>query len=205
MSTFNTTERWGWLAKAFHWIIGLAIIGMLGFGLYIAEMLGPYEKPGPVTLHKTIGLIILGLVVLRILWRLINRRSPAMPPDSRPWERLAAHGGHLALYVLMVLMPLSGWLSVSSAPMSVTMTVLGVEIPPLTTPQDAAALLQSLGVVTADDDMEAMSQSWGFLKSVHAITGKLLILVVLGHVAAALKHHFINRDNILSRMLPFGR
>lgn len=202
----NTPERWGALAKFFHWGIALLIFGMFGFGLYIAEVLQNLEKIGPTNLHKSVGLIVLVLVAARLIWRAVGGKGPKLPRHMPFWEKGVAHLGHLALYVLMILMGLSGWWSVSASPLTTPVQIFDwVTLPHLTTPQAAAELAKSLGAIDANlSGNRAMAASWVFWKQVHAAVAWALVLVALGHAAAGLKHHFWDKDGVLRRMLPFG-
>lgn len=202
----NTQERWGAVAKFFHWGIALLIFGMFGFGLYIAEVLVDFEKIGPTTLHKSIGLLFLFLVAARLVWRFLGGRAPRLPAHMPLWEKGFAHLGHLALYVLMILMGLSGWWAVSASPLTTPVQIFNwVTLPHITTPQAAADLAKSLGAI--DENLRgnrALAASWVFWKQIHATVAWALVLVALGHAAAGLKHHLWDKDGTLRRMLPFG-
>ena len=79
MALFNSTTRWGWLAKLLHWVVAFGMIGMIAYGIYIDDWLDDYAKLGPIRIHKSIGMILLGLVAVRLIWRGLNRTSPALP------------------------------------------------------------------------------------------------------------------------------
>ncbi len=202
----NTPERWGALAKFFHWTLALLILGLFFFGLYIADVLKGFDKIAPTNLHKSLGLIVLFLALARIFWRFAGGAAPKLPLHMPFWEKGAAHLGHLALYVLMILMPLSGWWSVSASPLTTPVKIFDwLTLPHLTTPQAAAQLAQSLGLIGAElTGSRLMNASWNLWKEVHGAIAWGLVLVVAGHALAALKHHFVNRDGVLRRMLPFG-
>ena len=115
MSLRNTTTGWGWLARLFHWVIGGVIIFLIGLGFYTAEIVTDvYEQFGLVQIHKSWGFLVFFLVLARLVWRVVNP-TPKLPDDMPPIERFGAHAGHIALYALMIVMPLSGWLMASAS------------------------------------------------------------------------------------------
>jgi cytochrome b561 len=140
-------------------------------------------------LHKSTGLIVLALSVLRVLWRLINV-VPPLPASTPLWQRWAAHGSHFLFYVLIIIIPLSGWAVASSSPLGIPIVWYGqFEIPYLPGTQGFA-------------DQKAAET---FFKGIHELLGDAMIFLVTLHVLAALKHQFWDRDTILRRMLPFTR
>ena len=184
----NSERRYGSVAVTLHWLIALAIIGMLILGKYMADL--PNSDPSKfdlIQLHKSFGISILALSVLRLAWRLVNK-VPPLPPQMPAWERYAAHASHFLLYVLMIGIPLSGWAMVSASPLGIPTIWFGqFEIPHLPG-------LQGLADQRATTDQ---------LKEVHELLGNLMIALLLIHVGAALKHHLWDRDDVLTRMLPF--
>lgn len=178
----NAPARYGSTAIALHWIAGLAIIGNLAFGLYMVDLPLSPAKLRYYSWHKWAGVAIFVLSAARLAWRL---RHPAPPlPDGMPaWQRRAANASHHALYALFFAAPLSGWLFSSAAGFQ---TVF-------------------LGVLPIPDLLPKNRELADVLKIVHrTITWSLAGLVAL-HVAAAIKHHVVDRDDVLSRMLPFIR
>ena len=166
-------------AISLHWLIALLILPAFTLGLYMHELpLSPY-KLRLYSYHKWLGVTVFLLVCFRLYWRLTHR-PPALPDSMPRWERLAAEGVHYLLYALMLLIPLSGWL-MSSAKGFQTVWFGVLPIPDLVG-KDAA-----LGET---------------LRAVHEYLNLTLIVVAIGHVAAALKHHFIDRDGLLFRMWP---
>lgn len=182
----NTRVAYGIVAIALHWTIATLIIGMLGFGLYMVTL--PLFDPATYTLyqlHKSIGFVVLALVTLKILWKLTGT-TPELPAEMPLWEKVAAHLGHLALYTLMILLPLSGWLLVSSSPLGLPSVFFNLfQVPHLPTPE----FLGQKADVSA------------FFTAVHGWAAYAFIAVILVHVGAALKHYFISKDRILQRML----
>ena len=174
MSTHYTTT-----AKALHWGIALLIFGMLGLGVYMTDLALSPAKLQVYAWHKWTGVTVFALVALRLLWRLIHR-PPALPGHVGRIERFVAHAGHHLLYVLMFAIPLSGWL-MSSAKGVQTVWFGVLPIP------DLLARDKALGEL---------------LQTVHMSLNLCLVVLVLGHVGAALKHHFVDKDEVLARMLP---
>lgn len=166
-------------AKTLHWVIAILILGLLGLGFYMQGLPLSPSKLKLYSWHKWAGVTTFLLVVLRLAWRAGNP-PPALPAHMPRLHQLAAHAGHFALYVLMLAIPLSGWL-MSSAKGFQTVWFGVLPIPDL------------LGRDKALGDL---------LLTTHLGLNLALIAVLLGHVGAALKHHFIDRDDILTRMLP---
>ena len=182
MTVKNTSERWGSVAKFFHWSIAVLVIGMLALGLYMAEL-----PPVPSTfrlfaLHKSFGMIVLALMVLRLLWRSFNARPEEMAAYKQ-WERILARIIHWFLYAAVIAMPLSGWIMSSAKNFHVG--VFGLfTLPDLVGPDKALA-----------------EQAEEF----HETLAWCIIAALALHVVGALKHHIIDRDSTLRRMLPFAK
>jgi cytochrome b561 len=166
-------------AIALHWLMAVLILGSFGVGLYMSDLPLSPTKLQIYSWHKWAGVTAFLLVLLRIVWR-ATHVPPPLPAAMPRWQQLAAHGGHALLYLLMIAIPLSGWL-MSSAKGFQTVYFGVLPIP------DLLAKNKELGDV---------------LKGVHETLNFLMIAIVVGHVGAALKHHFIDRDDILTRMAP---
>lgn len=166
-------------AKALHWLMALMLFAMLALGFYMQGLPLSPEKLQLYSWHKWAGVTIFLLVLFRLAWR-FTHRPPALPANMPKPMQLAAHAGHLALYGLMLAIPLSGWL-MSSAKGFQTVWFGFLPLP------DLLAKDKALG---------------DLLQTVHVSLNLLMLVVVAGHVGAALKHHFIDRDDILTRMLP---
>ena len=170
----------------FHWIIGLMIIGNLAGGLLMGGLL---DSPDParkqlgfqvIQIHKSIGLTVLLLSLLRLGWRLAHP-VPSLPDHMTPMERLLARTTHYAFYALMLLMPLTGWAMASTGKEQFPILWFGLfEVPHL--PLDRA-----MG---------------GFFAESHTVLGWVTIATLALHIAGALKHHYLDRDDVLARMLP---
>ncbi len=181
MSLRSNDQQWGTLAKTFHWLMALAILGNGLFGLLMDLARSPMQKINWLALHKSIGLTVLGLFALRLLWRALDRR----PPDETAprWQQLTAHLVHGVLYLMMAAIPLSGWWFNSLAGKPLQWFKL-FSVPALAGKSDALAHVA---------------------RDLHEYLFWLLMLVLVVHVGAALKHHLVHRNNVLRRMLPFGR
>jgi len=174
----NTPGRYRSPAIALHWLIAILIFGGYGLGLFMHELPASAEKLQYYSWHKWAGITVFLLAVLRAGWRLTH---PAPPLVSGPrWEHWAAHGAHLALYLLMLTIPLSGWLH-SSALGYQTVYFGRLPIPDLIGKNKALA---------------------DFFGDAHEYLNYALLAVLLLHAAAALQHHWLRRDDVLRRMLP---
>ncbi|MBS0584256.1 MAG: cytochrome b [Proteobacteria bacterium] len=180
MSLKSDAQRWGSLAKFFHWTIVLLIIVQGVLGLYMVEL---PKKPSIIpyyNLHKSVGMIVLALAVLRLAWRAFDPR-PAEPASTPHWQALGARAGHALLYGLLFAVPLSGWWFDSVTALR-PMAFFGLfEIPHIAAPNPELKQLAHA------------AHEWGFW---------LLVLVACGHAAMAFVHQFVNRDGTLARMLP---
>lgn len=176
----NTIQTYGIIARTFHWVMAVMVIGMLAVGFYMAGMaMGP-DKIQIYGWHKATGILVLGLVTLRLLWRWSNK-APALPGNLSTIQRLLAHLSHFGLYGLMFGMPLVGWAMSSAA--GIPVSVFGwFTLPPL--------LEADKGVLT-------------LTKILHYYGGLAFVALIGLHFLAALYHHFIRGDNVLRRMLPW--
>jgi len=185
MPLTNTVRNWGTAAKLFHWLIALLILANLGLG-YWAESLDASPTKGQAFYwHKTIGLTVLWLAGLRLLWRLTNP-TPQLPLEMAQWQRVLAHASHALLYLLMIAMPLSGWIIHSTA----------------NSPLDLYGVFAVPDIVPAGVDA-AWAEQWA--KTAHYWMFVAISALVTVHVVGALNHHFVNGDKVLLRMLPFTR
>ncbi|GAA0781992.1 cytochrome b [Roseibium denhamense] len=185
----NTSSGYGRIAIFFHWTMALLIVGMLAFGLYLDQL--PQSDPNLFQLyqlHKSVGFVVLALALMRIIWRFANP-SPKLPTGMASWERMAAHLGHIGLYALIFALPITGWFMVSASPWGIPTVVFNVlPIPHLPVPE-------ALGT---------KEEAEGLFKVLHKYGAYLMIALIVTHIAAALKHHFIARDDTLKRMVSTG-
>jgi cytochrome b561 len=169
------------VAQTLHWAIVILLIVQVTLGKIADELPLGLEKLVLLARHKSFGITILGLAVIRLAWRWIDR-PPPLPPMPR-WQQLAAKLNHWALYTLLFAMPLSGWMMSSASNYPVSWFGLA-QLPDLVAP-----------------DRSLKEQ----LEEVHELLATILISLALLHVAAALKHQFLDRDGLLFRMLPWRR
>ncbi len=167
------------IAKWFHWGMALVIGGLIALGFVMTDMPLSPDKLQYYAWHKWAGVSVFVLVWLRLVWRVLNP-PPAYPSSMSPLVQGVAHLGHAALYGLMVVIPLSGWLFSSAK---------GVQT-------------VWFGVLPLPDLIDKDKEIAHLLHEVHESLNYLLLFLLTGHVAAALKHHWIDRDDILKRMLP---
>lgn len=177
------TARYGITAIALHWLLGLALVALLGVGWYMTGLPFSPQRLKLYNWHKWAGVAILLLSALRLAWRLISP-PPALPAAMQAamprWQQVAHHGVHHVLYALFFIVPLVGWAYSSAAGFPIVF----------------------LGVIALPDFVPASPALAEAIKPWHAWTAYTLAALVALHVAAALKHHFIDRDGIISRMLP---
>ena len=172
---------YSWPAVALHWMAALLIIGGFALGLSMVDLPFSPQRIKYYSWHKWIGITVWLLAVLRLTWRLLSPPPLLLPMPA--WQRRAAVATHHLLYALMLLIPISGWLYSSAAGVSVVY----------------------LGVLPLPDLVEANKPLAAQLKLVHKTLNVTLLLLVLMHIAAALKHHLFDRDATLARMIPFLR
>jgi cytochrome b561 len=177
MNQTNSTTYTG-IAIAFHWLMALIIFIAFPLGVYMHELPLSPTKLQLYSYHKWIGITILLLAILRVTWRL-SHQPPALPASLPRWQQVATHAVHHSLYLLLILIPLSGWL-MSSAKGFQTVWFGILPLP------DLVAKDKALG---------------DFFQELHEVLNFALLGLVSIHILAALKHHFIDRDGILKRML----
>lgn len=190
MAARNSEIRYGNVAMAFHWIIALLLITNIGLGLYMSDL--PRSDPSKMEvfqLHKSVGLTVLVLSFLRLGWRLINT-VPPLPLGMHPVVAVLARITHIAFYVLIIIIPLSGWTLVSASPLGNGTAYFGLFNWP--------NLPFFHGMARAD-----LRSYREMLESTHVFLAWTAIVLVPIHVAAALYHQFLRRDDVLRRMLPW--
>ena len=166
-------------AIALHWIVAALIVANLALGLYTVGLPLSPQKLRYFSFHKWIGVTVFVLAAARLLWRLTHP-APALPDSMPAWERRAAHATHVLLYLLFFAAPLTGWLFSSASGFQ---TVY-------------------LGILPIPDLLSKDKALADALKLAHKSINYTMAAVVILHAAAALKHHFIDKDDVLGRMLP---
>ncbi len=185
-------QRYTAVAIALHWAIALLIVGMIAFGWILEDMAGGpgSQKVALIQVHKSIGITILLLSVARLVWRLMN--PPPPEPPMPQWQKLLATSVHILLYVLIIAMPLAGWIMASASTAHDTrfFGTLEVSLPGF-----------------AGMDAEARKSIEEGFRSVHGNLAWVIIAMLALHIAGALKHQFIDKDGLIARMAPglFGR
>ena len=173
------SPRYTAVARGFHWLLGLLLLGSFCFGIYMADL--PFS-PARIKLfnwHKWAGITILALSSLRLLWRLTH--TPPAPPPMPTWQQSVFRGTHLLMYILFFAIPLVGWAYSSATGFQVVY----------------------FGVLPLPDWVGKDADLAKQLKTLHGLLAYALASLVVLHVAAALKHQFIDKDSLLTRMKPF--
>ncbi len=181
MNPVASTSRYTRTAIVLHWLLALAIVATFVLGLYMHELPVSPRRLKLYDYHKWAGITILALSALRLAWRLSHRAPPDVPMPA--WQARAAHTAHALLYLLFFAVPLSGWAYSSAAGFPVVVFGL-LPLPDLVSPDKALAEI---------------------LKGVHQLFTLCLAMLVIVHVAGALKHQLIARDGLLARMSLRGR
>lgn len=174
MTATNSTTDFGWVTRALHWVMALGVLAMLALGSYIARMEVGLSNLWLFGLHKSIGVILLALLILRLIWHLISPPPISLPADVA-WKDRAAKAAHRAFYVLLIAVPLSGWIGSGASGLDVLLFDR-VRLPPLA----------------------PVSEQWEAAAfTVHFVLTKLLAALALLHIAGAL----LRRDGTLRRMV----
>jgi cytochrome b561 len=175
----NTKDGWGIAARAFHWILGLAIFAMIAFGYWMNHWAPRPDRFFYRSIHADIGYIVLLLTALRLIWRAINP-TPAWPSGAPAWQRIAAYINHVALYLATLVVTFLGWAHAGAHRPNYASWFGLFDVPQFTSENPA------IGKVYED---------W------HIWAAYVLLGLIAIHVAAALYHHVILRDRILMRMI----
>jgi len=183
MSNSTASHRYTPLARVLHWGLALALIGMFVMGSYMADLPFSPQRLKLYNWHKWAGVTVLVLSIVRLVWRWVHR-PPALPPrvsQQMPrWQVQVYHATHVLMYVLFFLVPLAGWAYSSAAGFPIVL----------------------FGVLTLPDFVPVGKELAELIKPWHAILAWTLAALVVLHVAAALKHHWIDKDGLMQRMLP---
>ena len=179
MPNQSSPTRYGAVAQTFHWIIAALIVTQFTLGYMQDGLPIGAHKLALLARHKSFGMTVLMLAILRLLWRLANR-PPALPDHMTSLERKLARATHVAFYVLLFAMPLTGWMMSSAKKYSVSW----------------------FGLFTWPNLIGKNEAAFDFLRATHDTMSFILLSIAVLHILAALKHHFWNKDYVLVRMLP---
>ena len=183
--------RYSGVAMTLHWLIAIAIITNVGLAWYANSLHGLAKMP-TLQIHKSLGITILLLSLIRLAWRLF-KPPPPFNADLKPWERRLAEAVHFLFYLVMIAMPLTGWATASASPL---IHVYPINMFGLFHWPEITALSQ-----LPPDQMHTAKETF---ESVHGLLAKLIVYVLFPlHVLGALKHQFLDRDHELGRMIPF--
>ncbi|MCK7596682.1 cytochrome b [Microbulbifer sp. CAU 1566] len=177
----NTSQHYGAVAILLHWLMAVLLIALIALGLYVTSLpdVGfDKQKIRLILLHKEYGILALGLAMLRLAWR-VGNVLPELVDQLPDWQKVAARFVHLSFYGLMFALPITGWLMSSAA--SIPVYFFGLRLPDLIAHNEYRFQL---------------------LIEVHMWLGYTLVGFIVVHAAAALRHHFICRDNTLKKILP---
>ncbi len=176
----HNNNQWSGVSKGFHWLMAVLIVGMLILGFVADEWPLSPTKLELFKWHKSFGLLALGLAMARLVWRFLSPPPAAVPMAA--WQRAGSRFSHFLLYALMLAQPITGWLTNSAA--NVPLKFFGwFTVPPL---------------IGNDKELRSL------FGEIHEVLAWTLVVLLSVHVLAALKHHFIDKDMTLKRMLPFG-
>src|SRR5271163_2916566 len=182
MPNQSSRERYTAVAQTFHWVIAALIVVQFVLANLQEDLPIGAHKLALLARHKSFGMTVLMLAVLRLLWRLGNP-PPALPAEMRPIEQRLARATHFAFYVLLFAMPLTGWLMSSAKNYSVSW----------------------FGLFTWPNLIAKNETAFDLLRSTHHLLSDALLAIAILHILAALKHHFWNKDDVLIRMVPFTK
>lgn len=176
----NTPEAWGNIAKFFHWVSALLVLFLVGYGWWMTHLVERAGRLGHYRQHSVIGWYVLLLIALRLAWRAFNPGPP--PPAEIPrWERTTASAAHWTLYALMFVVSISGWMVADTFRQPIEATLFGfIPVPHL---------------------LDASHRSLrGIVEETHKALSYVLLGLVIIHVASALRHHFLKKNDVLQRM-----
>jgi cytochrome b561 len=182
MPNQDSPTRYGAVAQGFHWLIAALVVTQFVLANLADDLPIGAHKLALLARHKSFGMTVLMLAILRLLWRLKNP-PPQLPAGMAPWERHIARATHIAFYVLLFAMPLTGWLMSSAKNYSVSW----------------------FGLFTWPNLIGKNETAFDFLRATHDTLSYVLLVIAILHILAALKHHFWHKDDVLLRMLPFTK
>jgi cytochrome b561 len=181
MNLRNTENGYGAVARALHWWMAIIMIGLICLGLYMTDQPDGDPKWRLFDLHKSLGTLIFMLALVRLAWRHVSP-PPPLPASMKASDKLAAHAGHLLLYAAMFALPITGYLDASLG--GYHLSFFGLFDVPLLFAKNEAL--------------------FDVVETAHGWIGYALAALIVAHMGAALKHHIVDKDNVLTRMLRGG-
>jgi len=175
----NTSSSWGAVARAFHWGLGVTILGMIAYGWWMNHFPARPDRFFYRSIHADIGYLVLLLMVLRLMWRGLNP-TPALPGDTPRWQRMAASLSHWSLYAVTILVSVLGWAHSGARTPNYSDWFGLFHVPQITSPDRDAA------------------RAW---EDRHILFAYVLLALIAIHLGAALWHHFVRRDSVTARMI----
>ena len=175
----STGGAYDGVQKTLHWLTAILVAAQFVVAWTMSEPPKGQPPVGLMNLHLSIGATILVVTVLRLLWRATHPVS-AQPRDIPAWQQIAARATHLGFYAILIVMPLAGWAWASAKAWLVTL----------------------FGAVALSPLALGRTMSGDVAASVHEALGTVLLILIAVHVAAALRHRFVLKDDTLARMLP---
>jgi cytochrome b561 len=176
----NSNNTWGWPTKLLHWIGAILILLLLGHGWWMTHLAPRPDRLAHYAGHAGLGYDFMALLVLRLLWRWTHA-VPAMPTGMPRWEQVTAHVSHICLYLLMFATTLVGWaLAGTVRGGALNKDAFGIPVPAIFVSQERA--------------------THNMLEDTHKVLAYVLLALVVVHLVAALRHHFIKHDTVLRRM-----
>ena len=192
MQIRNTATRYGFVAQSLHWVIAIGIVAQYFLAEAAEDSEGAAVEPfGATGIHAALGITILALAVLRLAWRFVEL-PPERPSAMKPYETVLARTAHVAFYVLLFAVPLSGWALTTASGQD--LSFFGWFDLPQFRPVTQVPLPWIEGGMLTKDQLEEL----------HEVLFNVLVGLAVLHIVAALKHHFIDRDNVLRSILPWG-
>jgi len=181
-------DRYSSVAIALHWIIAVLLLSNIGIAWYFNTLHG-MDRLSPLALHQSIGLTVLLLSLARLAWRLVNP-APKLPDYVTGWEKVLSTVVHWGFYIVMIGLPLTGWAMRSASPLHHILPIKLFFIP-----------WPAIGPL-ADMAPDHAKSAEKLFEAAHGLLGKLAYGLIVLHVAGALKHQFISRDDVVARMIP---
>lgn len=192
-----STRRYSTVAIWLHWLIAIAIVWNIWIGIWMVDAVNQPESQAAAyqafQFHKSLGLTILVLAIVRLIWR-FSHPAPPLPEAMPGWLKASARAAHWIFYALMILIPLAGWLYVSTGWSSKT-----------DAPFDIPTMWFGLFHWPHIPGVSGMKELAGGAIEMHELLAWSMVALLVLHIAAALKHHFVDRDHVLATMLPFLR